>query len=132
MAEEFLEINENDDVTSIEEPVSCSSYEEQENDVNEQVTEQQFNPFLDYLQKCFSEEKSLEYISTLDEEQKSFISSFILGFQSAIGRNIVGVYDYSYIEGFHFTIELLQSLNIVLKPIEVEDKNMKFVLVAQF
>ena len=130
MAEEILEINENDEVTSIGEVQEETS--EEENVVNEQVEEQQFNPFLDYLQKCFSEEKSVEYISSLDEDQKAFLSSFILGFQSAIGRNIVGVYDYSYIEGFHFTVELLQSLNIVLKPIEVEDKNMKFVLVAQF
>jgi hypothetical protein len=42
------------------------------------------------------------------------------------------VYDYDYINGFHFTTELLDSLGIILRPIEVTDLEMKFVVVAQY
>ena len=118
MVEETLEINENDEVVGI--------YEEQ----TEQ--EEPVNPFFAYLQSVFSKEKTDEYFSSLNEEQKKFISAFVSGFQSAMGRSIVGVYDYNYIYGFHFTQEILQAVNVVLRPIEVTDLEMKFVVVAQY
>lgn len=124
MAEELLEINENDEVTSIEEPVEAPA--------EENIQREEFNPFFAYLQGVFSKEKSDEFINSLDDEQKRFVLNFVLGFQTAIGCNIVGIYDYEYIEGFHFTAELLQSVNVILKPVEVTDMNMKFVLVAQY
>ena len=116
MAEELLEINENDEVTS----------------VGEEVQQEQVNPFFAYLQSAFNKERADEYFSTLNEEQKKFLSAFVSGFQSAMGRTIVGVYDYNYIDGFHFTPEILQTVNVVLRPIEVTDLEMKFVVVAQY
>ena len=118
MAEEMLEINENDEVTSV--------------GVNEAEEQIASNPFLDYIQGIFVKERFEDYMNTLSEEQRKFILTFILGFQTAIGRNIVGVYDYNYISGFHFTQELLDSLGIVMRPIEVTDLEMKFVVVAQY
>ena len=127
MAEELLEINENDEVTNIGEELSV------EESVTEQtVQEEQENPFFAYLQNVFDKVHSESFVETLTEEQKKFIFAFVSGFQSAIGHSIVGVYDYNYIEGFHFTQELLQSVNIVLRPIEVTDLEMKFVVVAQY
>ena len=126
MAEEL--INEN------EELVGVNVIDEVQEELQEETQEEQnlSNPFIDYIQKAFVKERFEEYINTLNEEQKKFILTFILGFQAAIGHNIVGVYDYDYINGFHFTKELLDSLGIVLRPIEVTDLEMKFVVVAQY
>ena len=124
MSEELLEINENDEVTNI--GVNQAMPEE----VME--TQAMSNPFLDYIQSVFVKERFEEYMNSLNEDQKKFILTFILGFQAALGRNIVGVYDYDYINGFHFTTELLDSLGIILRPIEVTDLEMKFVVVAQY
>lgn len=128
MSEEVLEINENDvDVNNV------SPEEIMEEVVKETIEEEPVsNPFMDYIQSAFVKERFEEYMNTLNEEQKKFIVTFILGFQSALGRNIVGVYDYDYINGFHFTSELLDSLRIILRPIEVTDLEMKFVVVAQY
>lgn len=121
MSEEI--INENEEMANV------NVIEE----VQEETQEEQnlSNPFIDYIQKAFVKERFEEYINSLNEEQKKFILTFILGFQAALGRNIVGVYDYDYINGFHFTQELLDSLGIILRPIEVTDLEMKFVVVAQ-
>lgn len=118
MAEETLENNENDEVVSVSEQV-------------EPVEE--VNPFFDYLQKAFNKEKSDEYLGSLSEEQKNFLFAFVSGYQSAIGyNNIVGVYDFDYIDGFHFTPEILKTVNVVTRPVEVTDLEMKFVLVVQY
>ena len=135
MAEEMIEINENDEVVSVGE--ETSSYEEStpyEYKTNEEPTsvEEPVNPVISYLQGVFTREKSNEFLDSLEEEQKKFIYTFILGFQTAIGRNIVGVYDYDYISGFNFTNEFLASVNVVSRPIEVTDINLKFVLIAQY
>lgn len=137
MAEEVVEINENDEVTGIkeeqpvvEEPVE-EVKEESEKEVKEEPVEE-VNPFFAYLQSVFSKEKVESYFSSLNEDQQKFLSAFVSGFQSAIGRTIVGVYDYDYIDGFHFTPELLKTVNIVLRPIEVTDLEIKFVIVAQY
>ena len=124
MAEELLEINENDEVTSVGDEMPQQEVVEEP-----QVAS---NPFLDYIQSAFSKEHFEGYMNSLNEEQRKFILTFILGFQAAIGRNIVGVYDYDYINGFHFTTELLDSIGIILRPIEVTDLEMKFVVVAQY
>ena len=127
MSEELLEINENDEVTNVGEELSV------EESVTEQsAREEQTNPFFGYLQNIFDKARSESFVETLTEEQKKFVLAFVLGFQSAIGHFVVGVYDYNYIEGFHFTQELLQSVNIVLRPIEVTDLELKFVVVAQY
>ena len=118
MAEDSLVINENDDVVAVGE--------------EQKPPEEPVNPFFTYLQSAFNKEKTDEYFSSLNEEQKKFISAFVSGFQSAIGRNIVGVYDYNYIDGFHFTPEVLQTVNVFLRPIEVTDLQMKFVVVGQY
>ena len=117
MAEELLEINENNEVTSVGEEVQ---------------QEEPMNPFFAYLQSAFNKERADEYFNSLNDEQKKFLSAFVSGFQSAMGRTIVGVYEYSYIDGFHFTPEILQTVNVVLRPIEVTDLEMKFVVVAQY
>lgn len=118
MSEESLVINENDDVVAVGE--------------EQKPQEEPVNPFFAYLQSAFNKEKTDEYFSSLNEEQKKFISAFVSGFQSAIGRSIVGVYDYNYIDGFHFTPEILQTVNVFLRPIEVTDLEMKFVVVGQY
>jgi hypothetical protein len=120
MAEELLEINENDEVTNV--------------GVNGVAPEQEepVNPFFAYLQNAFNKERSESFVETLNEEQKKFVFAFVSGFQSAIGHSVVGVYDYNYIDGFHFTPEILQTVNVVLRPIEVTDLEMKFVVVAQY
>jgi hypothetical protein len=120
MAEELLEINEADEVISVNEPVE------------EFKDENASNPLFVYLQNAFSKVKVDEYFASLNAEQQKFLSAFVAGFQSAIGKNIVGVYEFSYIEGFHFTQEILQTVNVVLRPIEVTDLEMKFVVVAQY
>lgn len=124
MAEELLEINENDEVTNVGDEIPQQEVAEEPNVAS--------NPFLDYIQSAFNKEHFEGYMDSLNEEQKKFLLTFVLGFQSAIGRNIVGVYDYDYINGFHFTTELLDSLGIVFRPIEVTDLEMKFVVVAQY
>ena len=103
----------------------------QENESQEHQ-EQEVNPFFDYLQKVFSKEKTDEFIEKLTPEQNKFIMPFVSGFQSALGRPIIGVYDYSYIEGFHFTKEILDAVHILIRSIEVTDLNIKFVIVAQY
>ena len=120
MAEELLEINENDEVTNV--GVNCVAPEQEE----------PVNPFFAYLQSAFNKERADAYFATLNEEQQKFLASFVSGFQSAIGHSIVGVYDYNYIDGFHFTPEILQTVNVFLRPIEVTDLEMKFVVVAQY
>ena len=90
------------------------------------------NPILMYLQNVLVKEKSDEYVNSLNEEQKKFLIAFVSGFQSAVGNNVVGVYDYEYINKFQFTEDLLKSVNVVVRPIEVTDLEMKFVIVAQF
>ena len=89
------------------------------------------NPFLDYMRNAFAKEHIDEFMATLTDDQKSFIYVFCSGFETAIGRHIVGVYDSAYIEGFHFTKEVLDSLRIVIKPIDVKDSDLKFTIVAQ-
>lgn len=127
MAEELLEINENDEVTNVGEELPV-----EETVAEQSAQEEQTNPFFAYLQSAFDKAHSESFVETLTEEQKKFVLAFVLGFQSAIGHSVVGVYDYNYIEGFHFTQELLQSVNIVLRPIEVTDLELKFVVVAQY
>lgn len=130
MAEELLEINENDEVTNVD-VNNVTSEKVMEDNVNESV-EEQLNPFFTYLQNAFNKESTESFVETLTEEQKKFVFAFVSGFQSAIGHSIVGVYDYDYINGFHFTPEILQTVNVVLRPIEVTDLEMKFVVVAQY
>jgi len=89
------------------------------------------NPFLDYIRNAFAKEHIDKFMETLDEDQKSFVYVFCSGFETAIGRHIVGVYDSEYIEGFHFTKEVLDSLRIIVKPVEVKDSKLKFTVVAQ-
>ena len=120
MAEELLEINETDEVTK----VGVTNAPEE--------TAEPMNPFFAYLQSAFNKERADAYFSSLNEEQQKFLASFVAGFQSAIGHTIVGVYDYNYIDGFHFTPEILQTVNVFLRPVEVTDLEMKFVVVAQY
>lgn len=89
------------------------------------------NPFLEYMRNAFAKEHIDEFMETLSDDQKSFIYVFCSGFETAIGRHIVGVYDSAYIEGYHFTKEVLDSLRIVIKPVDVKDSDLKFTIVAQ-
>ena len=89
------------------------------------------NPFFAYVKNAFSREHIDEFMKTLTDEQKSFVYVFCSGFETAIGRHIVGVYDTEYINGYHFTKEILDTLKIIVKPVEVEDNNLKFTIVAQ-
>lgn len=89
------------------------------------------NPFLEYMRNAFAKEHIDEFMATLSDDQKSFIYVFCSGFETAIGRHIVGVYDSAYIEGYHFTKEVLDSLRIVIKPVDVKDSDLKFTIVAQ-
>lgn len=89
------------------------------------------NPFLDYMRNAFAKPHIDEFMATLTDDQKSFIYVFCSGFETAIGRHIVGVYDSAYIEGFHFTKEVLDSLRIIIKPVDVKDSDLKFTIVAQ-
>jgi hypothetical protein len=94
-------------------------------------TPEEKNPFLDYMRNAFAKEHIDEFMSTLTDDQKSFIYVFCSGFETAIGRHIVGVYNSEYIEGYHFTKEVLDSLRIVIKPVDVKDSDLKFTIVAQ-
>jgi len=89
------------------------------------------NPFLEYMRNAFAKNHIDEFMATLSDDQKSFIYVFCSGFETAIGRHIVGVYDSAYIEGYHFTKEVLDSLRIVIKPVDVKDSDLKFTIVAQ-
>ena len=89
------------------------------------------NPFLEYMRNAFAKEHIDEFMEKLTDDQKSFIYVFCSGFETAIGRHIVGVYDSAYIEGYHFTKEVLDSLRIVIKPVDVKDSDLKFTIVAQ-
>lgn len=93
--------------------------------------EKQEDPFLKYIRQAFAKEHIDEFMGTLTDDQKSFIYVFCSGFETAIGRHIVGVYDSAYIEGYHFTKEVLDSLRIIVKPVDVKDTNLKFTIVAQ-
>ena len=93
--------------------------------------EEEKNPFLEYMRNAFSKSHIDEFMNTLTDDQKSFVYVFCSGFETAIGRHIVGVYDTSYIEGFHFTKDVLDSLRIVIKPVDVKDSDLKFTIVAQ-
>lgn len=94
-------------------------------------TPEEKNPFLDYMRNAFAKEHIDEFMATLTDDQKSFIYVFCSGFETAIGRHIVGVYDSAYIEGYHFTKEVLDSLRIIIKPVDVKDSELKFTIVAQ-
>ena len=117
------------DVVS-ESPVEEPNVEEEQ--VQEQeAPQQEENPFFGYVKNAFAREHIDEFMKTLTDEQKSFIYVFCSGFETAIGRHIVGVYDTDYINGFHFTKEILETLKIIIKPVEVEDNKLKFTIVAQ-
>lgn len=94
-------------------------------------TPEEKNPFLEYMRNAFAKEHIDEFMATLTDDQKSFIYVFCSGFETAIGRHIVGVYDSAYIEGYHFTKEVLDSLRIIIKPVDVKDSELKFTIVAQ-
>ncbi len=93
--------------------------------------EQPEDPFLKYIRQAFAKEHIDEFMQTLTDDQKSFVYVFCSGFETAIGRHIVGVYDTAYIDGYHFTKEVLDSLRIIVKPVDVKDTNLKFTIVAQ-
>lgn len=93
--------------------------------------EQAEDPFLKYIRQAFAKEHIDEFMQKLSDDQKSFVYVFCSGFETAIGRHIVGVYDTDYIEGYHFTKEVLDSLRIIVKPVEVKDTELKFTIVAQ-
>ena len=93
--------------------------------------EQAEDPFLKYIRQAFAKEHIDEFMNKLSDDQKSFIYVFCSGFETAIGRHIVGVYDSDYIEGYHFTKEVLDSLRIIVKPVDVKDTDLKFTIVAQ-
>ena len=93
--------------------------------------EQAEHPFLKYIRQAFAKEHIDEFMNKLSDDQKSFIYVFCSGFETAIGRHIVGVYDSDYIEGYHFTKEVLDSLRIIVKPVDVKDTDLKFTIVAQ-
>ena len=86
---------------------------------------------LEYCKNIFTKEKNDEFISNLTEEQKRFLNVFVLGFQSALGHQIVGIYDYDYINQFKLNQNILNSVHIILRSINIEDLNIKFVIVAQ-
>lgn len=102
-------------------------------EVNQEVNQQQSieNVVLEYCKGIFTKEKSDEFFSGLTEEQKKFLNIFVLGFQSAIGNQIVGVYDYDYINNLKLNQDILNSIHIILRPIEITDINIKFVIVTQ-
>lgn len=105
--------------------------EEQTVQEEPQAEEQPEDPFLKYIRQAFAKEHIDEFMSGLTDDQKSFVYVFCSGFETAIGRHIVGVYDTAYIEGYHFTKEVLDSLRIIVKPVDVKDTNLKFTIVAQ-
>lgn len=96
-----------------------------------EAEEQTEDPFLKYIRQAFAKEHIDEFMGSLTDDQKSFVYVFCSGFETAIGRHIVGVYDTAYIEGYHFTKEVLDSLRIIVKPVDVKDTNLKFTIVAQ-
>lgn len=100
-------------------------------EVNAAEEQQNEDPFLKYIRQAFSKEHIDEFMQKLTDDQKSFVYVFCSGFETAIGRHIVGVYDSSYIEGYHFTKEVLDSLRIIVKPVDVKDTDLKFTIVAQ-
>ena len=93
--------------------------------------EQPEDPFLKYIRQAFAKEHIDDFMQKLTDDQKSFVYVFCSGFETAIGRHIVGVYDTDYIEGYHFTKEVLDSLRIIVKPVDVKDTDLKFTIVAQ-
>jgi len=92
---------------------------------------EEVNPFFSYVKNAFAREHIDDFMKTLTDEQKSFIYVFCSGFETAIGRHIVGVYDTDYINGYHFTKDILDTLKVIIKPVEVEDNKLKFTIVAQ-
>lgn len=100
-------------------------------EVNAAEEQQNEYPFLKYIRQAFSKEHIDEFMQKLTDDQKSFVYVFCSGFETAIGRHIVGVYDTDYINGYHFTKEVLDSLRIIVKPVDVKDTDLKFTIVAQ-
>lgn len=100
-------------------------------EVNAAEEQQNEDPFLKYIRQAFSKEHIDEFMQKLTDDQKSFVYVFCSGFETAIGRHIVGVYDTDYINGYHFTKEVLDSLRIIVKPVDVKDTDLKFTIVAQ-
>lgn len=86
---------------------------------------------LEYCKNIFTKEKNDEFFNNLDDEQKEFMYAFISGFQSALGRRITGVYDYDYVNSFKINQEILKNVHILLRPVEVKDEDLKFVVVTQ-
>lgn len=129
MSEEIIDIEKEEEIVVNEEPV-----DENVEEVSEEQTEKEDdteNPFFAYVKNAFAREHIDKFMETLSDEQKSFIYVFCSGFETAIGRHIVGVYDTEYINGFHFTKEILDSLKIIIKPVEVDENKLKFTVVAQ-
>lgn len=134
MSEEIVEV-EKEEVTETfvpeEEPKETENNEVKTESAEGTAEKEEDNPFFEYLKNAFAKEHIDSFMNTLTDEQKTFIYVFCSGFETAIGRHIVGVYDTAYIEGFHFTKEILESLKIIIKPVEVEDNKLKFTIVAQ-
>ena len=89
------------------------------------------NPFSEYLEKVFSKEESDKFFESLDSNQKIFVNGFISGIRYSIGDRVVGVYSTDYINGFHFTKELLDAVRIIVQHVEVESLNLKFTFIVQ-
>ncbi len=128
-----------EEVNEMQQPEEAQATEEAQAPEEVQATQEaqgieipeEKNPFLDYMRNAFAKPHIDEFMATLTDDQKSFIYVFCSGFETAIGRHIVGVYDSAYIEGFHFTKEVLDSLRIIIKPVDVKDSELKFTIVAQ-
>ena len=122
---------ETQEATAEQEAVQSDEAQEATGPETDGEASEEKNPFLDYMRNAFAKEHIDEFMGTLTDDQKSFIYVFCSGFETAIGRHIVGVYDSAYIEGYHFTKEVLDSLRIVIKPVDVKDSDLKFTIVAQ-
>ena len=89
------------------------------------------SPEAKYIFNIFRKEKIDEFLDSLNDEQKKFVYIFVSGFQTALNKNIVGIYSKDYIVSRELTEDLLKSYSIKVKEISVNDIDLNFMIIWQ-
>lgn len=113
----------------VKEEMEVPTEESKEAVVDDEAAEQKRNPMVDYVLNIFNHEHVEEFLDTLDDEKKEFLSVFVVGFESCLMKNIVGVYDTNYMKSMNLTNELLDMLGLNIRSFTRKQDGLDFTIV---
>ena len=98
-------------------------------DVSNEVEKKELNPFIEYILEIFHPNHVMEFLNSLDENQKFFVETFISGFECGLGRQIIGVYDTEYLKNKKLTNELFTTLKFGISTFVRKEDGLSFTIV---